>query len=252
MPHHSDFDDEQNRICSALDHLRKVLCNNGSSYWKAESTCQESCLKKWAEDLGLLLDPEKFLPDLVRGGQEHDLLHDKASQRIIKVTRNGFFGLTPGIELALVSSGKDARRLHLWEASPYQYLERLYLHNILVPGINKLEGFIHQEGDFSIVTSQPRLDHNPVTEIEIDSYFRSLGFEKIASASYYRDSDNLGIFDAHDKNVLRSSIAPNTLIPFDIIPCQPDEGFLDFIQICIQEGHLVTLSKTSNTSNRKP
>jgi hypothetical protein len=32
------------------------------------------------------------------------------------VTREGVFGLTPGIDLALVAAGQDARRFQLWEA----------------------------------------------------------------------------------------------------------------------------------------
>ena len=46
---------------------------------------------------------------------------------------NGVFGLSPGIELALVSSAQGARRFHLWEASPLEYLERLHFQNLLVP-----------------------------------------------------------------------------------------------------------------------
>jgi hypothetical protein len=50
------------------------------------------------------------------------LFHDEATDRYLKVTRNGVFGLSPGIELALVSSSQDARRFHLWEASPLECL----------------------------------------------------------------------------------------------------------------------------------
>jgi len=46
-----------------------------------------------------------------RGGQEHEIL--KQEERVLKVTRNGVFGLSPGIELALVSSAEDARRFQL-------------------------------------------------------------------------------------------------------------------------------------------
>jgi len=248
--YHRRNDDGTDLICSAIDYLRGILHKNGDAYWQANTFRQKAHLEEWATNLGLLIDAEDILPRLVRGGQEHDLYEDQEKQRIIKVTRNDFFGLSPGIELALVSSSKDARRLHLWEASPYQYLERLLLHNKLVPYINRLEGLIVQGEEIAIVTSQPKLDINPVTESEIDEYFRSLRFEKIASASYYRAEDNLGVFDAHDKNVLRSTKDPALLIPFDVIPCQPQEGFLLFIQSCLTSGHSVTLDKKSHTSDR--
>ena len=187
--------------------------------------------------------PEKS----VRGGQEHDLFHDTATDRYFKITRNGVFGLSPGIELALVSSSQDARRFHLWEASPLEYLERLHLQNQLVPGLNSFEGIIVQPGDdMAIVTSQPRFDIIPVTTAEIDLWFASLGFTKITAAAYYRPEDNLGVFDAHDKNLVR---AGEVLIPFDVIPCHPAGGFLDFIAETLAAGHSIHAVRTVTTGS---
>ena len=53
----------------------------------------------------------------------------------------------------------------------------------------------------AIVISQPRFDIVPVTTAEIDAWFESLGFRKITEAAYYRVEDNLGVFDAHDKEM---------------------------------------------------
>ena len=197
--------------------------------------------------MGLLLDPEVIIPRLARGGQEHDIFHE--GERVFKVTRNGIFGLSPGIELALVSSGEDARRFQLWEATPLEYLERLDLHNQLVPGLNVLEGiFVQADGDMAIVTSQPRFDIVPVTEAEIDIWFAAQGFKKIAHSAYYREEDNLGVFDAHNKNVVR---AGELLVPFDVIPCRPAGGFLEFIADTIQAGHSFKAERTATTTSRK-
>jgi len=185
----------------------------------------------------------------VRGGQEHDLFHDTATDRYFKVTRNGIFGLSPGIELALVSSGEDARRFQLWEATPLEYLERLDLLNQLVPGLNVLEGvFVQADGDMAIVTSQPRFDIVPVCESEIDAWFAALGFKKITHSGYYREEDNLGIFDAHNKNVVR---ADDLLVPFDVIPCHPEGGFLQFIADTLAAGHTLKAERTATTTSRK-
>lgn len=184
---------------------------------------------------------------VVKGGQEHDLWHDEITDRYWKLTKNGVFGLNPGIELALVSSAEDARRFHLWEATPLQYLERLELHNLLVPGLNRIEGVISQPGDLSIVTSQPRFDIIAVTQPEIDDWFVSMGFHKVADAAYFRWEDNLGIFDAHDKNVIR---AGDTLMPFDVIPCLPDGGFLDFIRDTLAAGHSLRAVRTTRSRSK--
>lgn len=193
--------------------------------------------------MGLLLNPDTITPFLDRGGQEHEIL--KQEDRVLKVTRNGVFGLSPGIELALVSSAQDARRFHLWEASPVEYLERLHLQNLLVPGLNRLEGVIHQaNGELAIVTSQPRFEIIPVSTAEIDAWFASRDFEKITDSAYYRREDNLGVFDAHDKNLVR---AGEDLIPFDVIPCHPGGGFLAFIEETLTAGHSLRAVRTVTT-----
>lgn len=163
------------------------------------------------------------------------------------MTRDGIFGLSPGIDLALVSSDMDARRFHLWEASPMEYLEWLLLQNELVPGLNHLEGVIIQGDDMAIVSSQPRFNLEPVSQTEIDDWFAAQGFEKVTRCGYDRADDNLGVFDAHTKNLVRFE---NTLIPFDVIPCRPGGGFLQFIADTLARGHQVKEVRTVSTSPR--
>ena len=233
-------------IISALDFIRGSISTDVGACRPPNLARQEEILLQWGNDLGLLLDPADLPPKVVRGGQEHELFHDVSSDRYLKVTRNGVFGLSPGIELALVSSAENARRFHLWEASPLEYLERLHLQNLLVPGINTFEGLILQPGgDLAIVTSQPRFDIVPVTTAEIDSWFASQGFVKITDSAYYRVEDNLGVFDAHDKNLVRAD--EDILIPFDVIPCRPSGGFLAFIEDTMNSGHTLRAVRTVTT-----
>ncbi|NOX98200.1 MAG: hypothetical protein GXP30_00415 [Verrucomicrobia bacterium] len=244
-----DSADSQDRILSALGYLKHSLSGDGQSFGQVSFARQEASLTEWAENVGLILNPDDLPSKAVRGGQEHDIWHEEFNDRYWKLTRNGVFGLSPGIELALVSSSEDARRFHLWEATPTQYLERLRLHNVLVPELNRLEGIIAQPGDLTIVTSQPRFDIVPVTQDEIDDWFESLGFEKVTSAAYYRKEDNLGVFDAHDKNLIR---AGGTLVPFDVIPCHPEGGFLDFIKETLTSGHSLQAIRTTHTAQSRP
>jgi hypothetical protein len=236
--------DEGDLVLAALDFLRGVQETGGSPSGPPPLARQEACLLQWADRLGLLLNAETITPFLSRGGQEHEIVDQQ--DRVLKVTRNGVFGLSPGIELALVSSAQDARRFHLWEATPVEYLERLHLQNLLVPGLNRLEGIIHQaNGDLAIVTSQPRFEIIPVTVPEIDAWFAALGFEKITDSAYYRREDNLGVFDAHDKNLVR---AGDDLVPFDVIPCHPAGGFLSFIEETLAAGHSLRAVRTVTTA----
>lgn len=236
--------DGRDLILEAYTHLGGVLSGSGEASWKTPISRQEANLREWADRLGLLLNAEEIVPLLERGGQEHDFI--RQGERVLKVTRHGIFGLSPGIDLALVSSSQDARRFHLWEATPLEYLERLLLHNQLVPGMNRLEGILLQaNNELAIVTSQPALDINPVSESEIAEWFAAQGFQKVTHSAYYRESDNLAIFDAHDKNVVRSG---DILIPFDVIPCHPTTGFLKFIQDTLAEGHSLTVVRTVSTT----
>lgn len=238
--------DSENLVVSAINYIRGILSTSAEASETPNLARQKKSLCEWARGLGLLLKPDLIIPRLQRGGQEHDIFHD--GERVIKVTRHGVFGLSPGIELALVATSEEARRFHLWEATPLDYLERLLLHNQLVPGLNQLEGVLTQaDGDIAIVTSQPRFDILPVTQAEIDAWFASLDFQRITSAGYYREQDNLGIFDAHDRNVIR---AQGTLIPFDIIPCHPADGFLCFIADILSGGHSMEAVRTVKTDSK--
>ena len=176
---------ERDLVRAALDYLRRSLPPDSGASGAPTVARQKADLCEWAKSLGLLLTPDLFPAIPVRGGQEHDLFHDTVTDRYFKVTRNGIFGLSPGIELALVSSGEDARRFQLWEATPLEYLERLDLLNQLVPGLNVLEGvFVQADGDMAIVTSQPRFDIVLVCGAEIDAWFAAQGFKKITHSGY--------------------------------------------------------------------
>lgn len=234
-------------VVAAFDYLRGSLPPDGTASGTPTVARQKESLREWARSLGLLLSPADLPAKVVRGGQEHDLFHDETTDRYFKVTRDGIFGLSPGIDLALVSSDRDARRFHLWEATPLEYLERLHLQNQLVPGLNHLEGILDQGDDLAVVTSQPRFDLVPVTQPEIDVWFARLGFAKVTECGYYRAEDNLGIFDAHTKNLVRFQ---DDLIPFDVIPCRPAGGFLQFIADTLAAGHTVRAVRTVTATPR--
>jgi hypothetical protein len=235
-------------IGAALDYLRGIRGCGGEASGPDTLAGQKESLRQWAASLGLELTPEEILPRLIRGGQEHDWFPE--GDRVIKVTRHGVFGLSPGIELALVSSSEDGRRFHLWEATPMEYLERVHLQNILAPGLNVFGGVVVQnDHEMAIVTSQPRFDLVPVTTPGIDAWFASLGFQKVTDAAYYRSEDNLGIFDAHDKNLVR---AGDLLVPFDVIPCRPAGGFLAFLEETLAAGHHLRAVRTVTTNGNTP
>ena len=238
--------DAGDRLVAALNHLQGSLSTRRSSSWTEEFACQEACLREWADNLDLLIEPAELLPKLVKGGQENDYHIPDPGDRIVKVTKNGYFGLTPGLNLDLVAEGQDGRRFHLWDATPYHYLERLNLQNQLTGDLNVLEGLCDQGQDLAIVTSQPFFQGVYVTQGEIDSWFAAKGFRWITHSAYYRESDNLAVFDAHDKNVVRVA---DELIPFDVIPAHPRGGFLKFVEATLEAGERLSIHRTTQTKD---
>lgn len=95
-------------VVAALDFLRRVQEAGGGPSGPPSLAGQEASLLRWADGLGLLLIPDQIIPFLDRGGQEHDIL--KQGERVLKVTRNGVFGLSPGIGREPPSARTTARR----------------------------------------------------------------------------------------------------------------------------------------------
>jgi hypothetical protein len=58
---------------------------------------------------------------------------------------------------------------------------------------------------------------------------------------------SLGLLLKHAKNLVRFE---DTLIPFDIIPCRPDGGFLKFIADTLAEGQTLSAVRTVSTSKQ--
>lgn len=123
--------DGADHLAAAFNHLRGFLSERGSTPGSVSHTDQENSVCEWAVAVGRLLTLEAIPAVRRRGGQEHDVLDPVREGRLWKVTKSGYFGLTPGLELGLVPAGVDGRRFHLWESGIYWYLERLVLQNEL-------------------------------------------------------------------------------------------------------------------------
>ena len=75
-----------------------------------------------------------------------------------------------------------------------------------------------------------------------------LHLAEITDGAYYGAEDNLGVFDAHDKNLVRAD--EDVLVPFDVIPCHPAGGFLDFIEETLTAGHTLRAIRTVTTNRQ--
>ena len=156
--------------------------------------------------------PAAWLGLMERGGEEHRVYD--ASPTYFKATYPGRCGFT--VVAGPVYPG-------LAEALPGEYLERLRLGNEYFGDDVRLEGVTREDDRLVILTSQPTVVGDAAEPKEIIAFMRArrlLLLDGIAAGhrgalSFYRELDNLAVFDAHPANVLRDE--SGVILPIDLI-----------------------------------
>lgn len=136
------------------------------------------------------------------GGVEHDIFHEVATGRWIKLTLPGKSGKelqaraeTPGVRAKLVTA----------DALPASYLRRLKLANENLGDDLCFHGVIADPGGPRLVTSQRHLQGEHAGQEAIARHFTNVGFRQINAKTFYDPEENLLISDAHGGNVLRTA-----------------------------------------------
>ena len=115
----------------------------------------------------------------------------------------------------------------LTSALPAEYLHRLLVSNRIFSDQVRLEGVSRDVDGVVIVTSQPTIIGTGATEEEMMAYFLSLHFGWIRGYSagyrgamtFYRDLDQVALFDAHPANFLKDG--QGVILPIDgvVVEC---------------------------------
>jgi hypothetical protein len=158
-------------------------------------------LRKWATDTDQVIDEANFLRRWTEqgkpGGAEHQVLHDKASNRWFKRLYHGVNSSTLG-----------------------DYLVRMRLHAVLFPeSAYRLEGFTinPKSKELAPVVSQPHIEVDMtrplVAKSETDDLMASMGFASIRLLhdglpddgyfAYLHPVSGVLAHDLHDENVVR-------------------------------------------------
>ena len=150
------------------------------------------------------------------GGVEHDVFHDDASNRWVKLTMPGKGGKevharqeSMGVPPTLITE----------DALPSTYLRRLHLANAKLGDGFCLHGVIDGPQGPRIVVSQPHVRGEHTTPAEIAWHFTKAGFQKINAKTFYHVGENLLVSDAHIANILKT--AEGECVPFDVGVQQP-------------------------------
>ena len=163
-----------------------------------------------------------MLAYFVRGGEEHRFW--RGEHRYLKATYPGQCGFT--IVAGPVYPGLAA-------ALPGEYLERLRLANVHFGDDVRLEGVAREAGALVIFTSQPTVVGEAAQPDEIAAFMEdrwlrllnglALGHE--GALCFYRDLDQLAVFDAHPANVLQDE--RGVILPIDLIALIADDALAE-------------------------
>jgi hypothetical protein len=161
---------------------------------------QERDLEAWARESGCWLDAGKVLSDFVRGGEEHRICRGDNLYR--KATYPGRYGFT-----VIAAMGEPT----LTHALPGEYLNRLLLSNRVFDDEVKLIGVAQEAEGIVILTTQPTIVGEAATKDEMADFFACRRFDLLpgfcagykGSLSFYRDLDQVAVFDAHPANYIR-------------------------------------------------
>jgi hypothetical protein len=159
-----------------------------------------------------------------RGGEEHRVWPSPDRARYWKATYPGFAGFT-----VILVPGADSEP-DLTPALPLEYLERLLLQNRLFGDDVRLEGLAIEDSRMVLITSQPVLVGDAVEEDEIIGSLAKLWFKPLwglhlgrpGSLAFYRDLDEVAVFDAHPANFVKD--AEGIVLPIDLILLHASES----------------------------
>ena len=139
---------------------------------------------------------------------------DESIARWYKATYANRFGLAWGRE---------------GSATAAEYLTRLRLQNQYFGDDIRLVSLVNSEGRLRIVTSQPHVVGEAASLAEIQTWFEELCFSRLevgGRIAWYHRLENLLIADAHEGNVIKSTLGP--LVPIDLNIIRPSGELLDW------------------------
>ncbi len=159
-----------------------------------------------------------MLEGFIKGGEEHRTHRGDDVYR--KATYPGRYGFT-----VINVNGQPT----LTHALPGEYLDRLILANQLFDDDIRLEGVTQETDGLVILTSQPTVIGSACTREEMVTYFEARRFALIpdffagyrGSLSFYRDLDQMAVFDAHPANFLRDR--NGIILPIDAVLVRADD-----------------------------
>lgn len=124
----------------------------------------------------------------------------------------------------------------LTNALPAEYLHRFIVSNRIFDDDVRLIGLTHEAGGMVIVTSQPTIIGEGATGEEMLAFFEARRFRLLpgfsagyrGSLCFYRDLDQVAVFDAHPANFLRDG--NGLILPIDGVVVECDDALASQVE----------------------
>lgn len=164
----------------------------------------------------------------IRGGEEHRVRPGKLV--FGKATYPGRYGLT-----VIAANGQPT----LTNALPAEYLRRLLLANRVFDDDIRLIGVTREAEGLVIITTQPTVVGAAATREEMTAFFDARRFVPLpgfcagyrGSLSFYRDLDQVAVFDAHPANFLLDS--HSIILPIDAVMVEADDELANLLEALV-------------------
>jgi hypothetical protein len=204
---------------------------SGEEAGRGQPEAQRDALISWARDNGVLLDkwPRRLNTSRSVGGNEHEVWPD--SGRWIKSTKGT--GRTMGYVPEATDSGWSLR-----PATPSEYLAQKQAWNNLFGDDIRLHAVVQDKhGNVNVLTSQPDITGESVSQQDIADAMNKAGFKELGNDAFYREDDNVLVFDLHDKNAVKVG---GVLIPFDGGVIHPEYSLIEAMRNASSKGVMVS------------
>lgn len=217
--------DAESALESAARHLRATPCPiRGLSARDRDllEGRQARDLLAWACESGCLIEAADYVGQAQRGGEEHRVWPAGDGRRVAKATYPGRYGFT------VVAGAATGWLPSLTKALPLEYLERLLLQNQVFGDQVELRGVSVESEKPVILTTQPALVGRPPQLADVAAFLTRLWFRPLAglhlgnpgALAFYRDLDELAVFDAHPVNFVQDT--HGVVLPIDLILVRAD------------------------------
>lgn len=175
-------------------------------------------MEAWAREAGCWRERLSDFGTFIEGGAEHRVL--PGDDVFLKATHPGRCGFT-----VIATPGGPT----LTHALPGEYLRRLIASNRIFNDDVRLLGFSKEDGQIVVITAQPTIVGDGVQPEDMLVFFENLHFTHVqgftagykGAMSFYRDLDQMAVFDAHAGNFLQDR--SGLILPIDGVVVECDE-----------------------------